>query len=512
MLWGGRSICNKCKKERYNMKKVIIIVISFGLISCSNIGQKKLKIAVVDGLFSLDPHTQDEQITSEILGNVYESLVTFDIDMNPIPLLATGYVSINDVTWRFYLRPNVVFHNKNKISSKDVIYSLERARSHSTSVYRSLLAAIEKYETIDSLTVDIITVNPQPNLINTLALISIIPFNADPAKEPVGTGPYSVITYQPNSKLGLKYFPGYWQGEVDYKDVEFQVIDNDSLRLMSLLTGRVDIDANVMENYREKISSSPGFTLITTVGTSITALGIKVSGKTKGNPLSDIRLRKAISLAIDRQKMIDQACCGQAVPARQMLTKSIFGYNPDMPPLIQDLPMAKRLVKSLGAKDSIRLTIKVSPPAALEGQLIAEDLRQAGIELKVDILPWSKLYDQITNGQADFFLMGFGYTFGDASELLNDMIHSQGISNKYGSRNLFGYCNPKLDEKIEQADKEFNPTKRQVLLQEAVKIMTEDLPFIPLYIKDNNYGFRQGIRWRPKTGGAMYLKEIHPAI
>ncbi len=108
--------------------------------------------------------------------------------------------------------------------------------------------------------------------------------------------------------------------------------------------------------------------------------------------------------------------------------------------------------------------------------------------------------------------MGFGYTFGDASELLNDMIHSQGISNKYGSRNLFGYCNPRADEKIEQADREFNPARRQVLLQEAVKIMTEDLPFIPLFIREQQYGFRQGIRWKPKTGGAMFVKEIHPVI
>lgn len=494
------------------MKKIFIVIISLGMISCSNMNQRKLKIGVITGLFSLDPHTQDEKVTSEILGNVYESLVTFDVDMNPIPQLAMGYVNTDDFTWRFYLRPYVIFHNKKKLSADDIIYSLERARSHNNSVYRSLLAGIEKYEKVDSLTIDIVTINPQPNLISTLALVNIISANSDPADSPIGTGPYSVVTYQPNSKLGLKYFPGYWDGEVDYKDVEYQVIENDSLRAMSLLTGRIDIDANVMENYQAKISSASGFSLTTTVGTSITALGVKVSGKKESNPLSDVRLRRAISLAIDRQRLIDRVCFGQATIAGQMLTKSIFGYNPDLPPLGRNLSEARKLVNSLRLGDSLNLILKIAPAAISEGQLIAEDLKMAGIRLRVDTLPWNELYDQINNCRADFFLMGFAYTFGDASELLNDMIHSNGISNKYGSRNLFGYRNPGADEKIEQADKEFNPAKRQVMLQEAVRIMTEDLPFIPLFIRNNCSGFRQGIRWKPKTGGAMYLKEIHPAI
>ena len=158
--------------------------------------------------------------------------------------------------------------------------------------------------------------------------------------------------------------------------------------------------------------------------------------------------------------------------------------------------------------DPIELTIKVSSAAWFEGQLLAEFLAPIGIKLTVDSLSWTELYSSIESGQAQFYLMGFAYSFGDASELLNDMVHSKGGARDFGIRNLSGYSNENLDKILEKADREFDPLLRKQLLQQAILLTTKDLPFIPLYIRDSSYGLRRDLTWHQKTAAAMLVKEI----
>jgi len=494
------------------MKKIIPLVFVMISLSCAGKERDTLRIAISEGIISLDPHTQDEVVTMEVLGNVYESLVSFDVDMQLIPMLCTGYTNLNDRTWRFYVRPGVKFHDGRLMSADDVIYSLERARSNEASVFKSMLDVVDRIKKIDSLTVEISTAKPRPNLINTLTLINIIPDGNDPKVKTIGTGPYGLEASSESMVLRLDGFKEYWGERPFFGKVEYLVMKDDSLREKSLLNGMIDIDANVLESYRTRMSENKKVKMITRPGSTITMLGLNVSGSLKNNPLSDIRLRQAISLAIDRRAMVELACHGHAVPANQVATQFIFGFNPDIREIDKEIQKARLLVNELKAKDTIKLTLKVSAAARLEGRMIADFLEPLGIDLTVDSMSWSELYNSIENGQAKFYLMGFGYSYGDASELLNDMVHSPGKYRDFGARNLSGYSNKKLDRIVEMADSEFDPAVRKKLLQEAIAITTNDLPFIPLYIRDSSYGMRRGLKWTQKTASVMLAKEIGPEI
>jgi peptide/nickel transport system substrate-binding protein len=489
------------------MKKILLVFSLLASLSCSY-PQQTLRIAASEGLISFDPHTQDEAVTMEILGNVYESLVAFDADMQLVPMLCTGYSNVDDRTWRFYLRPGVKFHDGKPLTAEDAIFSLERAGNHQASVFKSMLAVIEKIEKVDSLTIEISTVKPRPNLINILTMISIIPAQSDPAGQPVGTGPYSLAGFNGRDILHLNQFKGYWGEEPFFNKTEFHIIKDDSQRMEKLLSGKMDIDANVMENYRTKLSGDSRVNLVAKPGATITVLGLNTSGKFKDNPLSDVRLRQAISLAINRREMVARACHGYAVPANQIATQAIFGYDPELPEIEQNIEKARQIIGPLKTSDPIELTIKVSSAAWFEGQLLAEFLAPIGIKLTVDSLSWTELYSSIESGQAQFYLMGFAYSFGDASELLNDMVHSKGGARDFGIRNLSGYSNENLDKILEKADREFDPLLRKQLLQQAILLTTKDLPFIPLYIRDSSYGLRRDLTWHQKTAVAMLVKEI----
>ncbi len=492
------------------MKKIILAFSLLALLSCSGPKQQPLRIAISEGLISFDPHTQDEVVTMEVLGNVYETLVSFDVDMQFVPILCTGYSNVNDRSWRFYIRPGVKFHNGKSLSAEDVIYSLDRAGNHQASVFKSMLAGIDSIKKVDSLTIEIFTAKPRPNLINTLTMIYITPAQSDPAGQPVGTGPYSIAEFNGQDILYLDKFKDYWGEEPFFNKVEFHIIKEDSLRVEKLLRGKMDIDANVMENYRTRLSGNDRVSLVTKPGATITVLGVKTSGKFKENPLSDVRLRQAISLAINRREMVAKACQGFAVPANQIATQSIFGYDPGLPEIEQNIEKARQIIGPLKASVPIELTIKVSTAAWFEGQILADFLEPIGIKLTVDTLPWRELYNSIESGQAQFYLMGFAYSFGDAGEILNDMVHSKSDLKYFGIRNLSGYSNRNLDKILEKADREFDPLLRKQLLQEAIWITTKDLPFIPLYIRDSSYGLRRGLTWRQKTVSVMLVKEISP--
>ncbi len=480
------------------------------LLSCSRTADDVLRVAISGRMISYDPHLQDEVVTVETLNNIYESLVSFDLDMGMVPVLCTGYASLSDLRWRFYLRPGVKFHNGKYLRAEDAAYSLARARDSRESVFRSMMASVSRIEAVDSLTLDIVTFKPRPNLIPALSLISIIPAGHHPGQSPVGTGPYRYLGDSSPDRLVLEAFPEYWGPKPDFARAEYLVIEDDEKRKGLFLNGTIDVNAAIEESEIASLSGEGKINLITKPGATVSLLAMNVSGNPRDNPLADQRVRRAISLAIDRQDMAQQVCRGHAIPANQVLTRSIIGYNPALPEIGQDLSEARRLIESLNLKGPLSLTLEVSTGARVEGEYLARQLAEAGISLTVRAMPWDSLYGRIEAGLSPFYLMGFGYSYNDAGEMLNEMIHSRGHWTDFGVRNQSGYSNPWLDKLIEQADRELSPEKRRQLLQEAVAVIYRELPLIPLYIRGSNYGLSRDIAWEQRTAGFLLARDLHP--
>ena len=473
---------------------------------CARHRPQQLVIAYEDGVLSLDPHLQDESVTISVLANIYEGLVGFDADMHVVPLVAEGYDNPSLLTWRFFLRPGVTFHNGQRLTAGDVVYSLERARTKPSSVFRGMLSAVTTVKALDSMTVEVATSRPQPIMINILAQVAIIPRGSDPLRQPVGTGPYRFTRLLPDQGIELAAHEQYWGGRPVFALVQFRSIPDGAQRARALLAGGIDLSSSINEQERGLISNDGRFKLEIEPSMSVSILGFTFSGKR--TPLSDARVRQAISLAIDRRAIIASTYSGYALPANQLVHPTVFGYDPALPALAPDTARAVALLKAAGYGRGLELRLDVAHDLYDEAEPLVRQLRNVGIRLAIDTVAWSQLYLKIVQGQSAFYRMGIACTFGDASEILNDL---HALRGSYGHRNISGYSNPELDRLIEAADREFNPAQRQRILQQAMRLAMRDLPIIPLYLREDCFGVSRALDWQPRADGMILVKDIRLA-
>lgn len=469
-----------------------------------------LRIGIGSGIVSLDPHTQDEEVTVSVLANLYEGLVGFDANLKLGPCLAEGYSNPDELTWRFRLRPGARFHDGRPLLARDVVYSLERARSHPQSVFRSLLAVVERIEEVTATEVRIVTRRPQPVLIKILTAVAILPRGFEPGESAVGTGPYKLASVQIDQEIALEAFPGYWGSPPHFRRAVFRVVPQDRWRGHELVGGRLDLDAEPSLQMRVIIEKDPDLRLITQEGASVTMLGMVVGGEPADNPLSDRRVRQAISLALDRRELVRSLFNWYATPASQLVPRNIFGFEPDLPVITPDLPKAQALLQEAGFGQGVRLRLDHSNATGPEGEMIRRQLAEVGIGVTPNPVNWEELYSRISTGESRFHLVGYSTTTADVSELFNSLIHTNEPGSEYGLENTSGYSNPEVDRLIEAADREYSPQRRQRILQDAMRLVMEDLPLIPLHVWSQSYGLRRDLEWTPRADALIRAAEFRP--
>jgi peptide/nickel transport system substrate-binding protein len=265
-----------------------------------------------------DPHSQNEGLTNNINALVYEFLVQRDKNLGLIPSLAESWTQVNPTTWRFKLRPNVKFHDGTPFTADDVVFSYERAKSD-TSQLRAYANAAGQAKKIDDLTVEFVTTGPNPIELEHVATINIMskawceknrcqkPQNFKDkedmitAREANGTGPYSLVSRQPDVKTVLKKNPNWWgikaglfDGNID--DVVYTPIVSDPTRVAALISGEVDLINDPPPQDVPRLQQTPNIKVIEGVENRIVFIGMdqardellysNVKGK---NPFKDIR-------------------------------------------------------------------------------------------------------------------------------------------------------------------------------------------------------------------------------
>jgi len=490
--------------------RFILPLLLAAALHCGAPPRDTLRIGLGNGLVSLDPHTQDEEVTTSVLANFYQGLVGFDANMKLRPMLAAGYANPDELTWRFRLRPGVRFHDGRPLTAEDVIYSLERARSHPQSVFKSILAVVERIEKRAALEVQIVTRRPQPVLIKTLTAVAILPRGFQPGNTAVGTGPYRLVGAELDKEIRLEAFQGYWGSLPAFRRAVFRIVPQDRWRGHELVGERLDVDAEPSLQMRVIIEKDPKFRILTQEGASVTMLGMVGSGTPVENPLADRRVRQAISLAIDRRELVRTLFNWYTAPASQLVPKSIFGFNPDLPVIERNLDQARRLLQEAGLEEGVHLRLDHSEATGPEADMIRRQLADVGIGVQLNRVNWEELYNRISTGESRFHLVGYITTTADVSELFNSLIHTNMPGTEYGLENPSGYSNPELDRLIEAADREYSIQRRQRLLQEAMGRVMEDLPLIPLYVWTRCYGLRRDLEWTPRADGLILAEEFRP--
>jgi peptide/nickel transport system substrate-binding protein len=457
-----------------------------------------LVVAVHSDPISLDPHLQNEVLTFGILANVYDGLTSLEPDLKVRANLVTTWENPDERTWRFHLRPDARFSDNRPVEAEDVRFSLERARKHPQSQLASYLVEVASVRAIDPATVEVVTRRPFAPLLNKLSFIYIVPRGSpEEITAPIGSGTYRVVRYEKGRSLLLT--PN--GRDEDRRPLEFVFMPSAAARVDALLAGRVDLaqdvppgDVERIQKHGERVASRPS--------TVVEYLHFRA-----GDPrFTDIRVRKAVNLALDRKKLVAVSTGGLGRPATQLVGPGIFGYDPSIPATERDLPEARRLLAEAGHPDGLEVTLETR--AGRDPTEIARQLEEAGFKVKLEVRPWPELYGRLSRGEVPFYYGGVAAVTADASDVFDSHVHTR--AGGYGNTNYARYSSPEVDRLIEESGTAMQPDVRRGLLQHCMRRLAEDLVFLPLVIREDLYGIRPGVAWEPRPDRMLLGREMKP--
>jgi peptide/nickel transport system substrate-binding protein len=460
---------------------------------------------------TMDPDMLQETVQLSFLSNIYEPLIRRNKDLKLEPALAVKWEQTSPTVWRFHLRPNVKYTDGTPFTADDVLFSLKRIQSQ-TSAMRAPMSMVKEARKVDALTVDLETKNPDPILpqeVTNFLIMSKAWCEAHNAAEPVifggkvdsysvhnamGTGPYKLVSREPDRKTVVEKNPGWWDkipGNVDH--VEFDVIHSASTRVAALLSGEEDMIYTVPPQDIPRIAHAPGLHVLQHPELRTIYLGFNMwkpelaTSDVKGkNPFLDLRVRQAFELAIDENLIASRVMLGLAHPSAMMWGPGVNGYNAklDVRPK-PDVAKAKALLAAAGYPKGFKVAFDCPNDRYVMDEQICTAISSmlARIGVKIDLIAQTKAkyFAKILAPKydTDFYLLGWTPATYDAHNVLYSLLGTR--AGGRGEVNVSGYSNPALDDLIEKIGVESNEAKRNALIDNAAKIVTHDLPTIPLH-------------------------------
>jgi peptide/nickel transport system substrate-binding protein len=480
--------------------------------------EKVLNIGVAVETSSLDPHFFNTSGNYNVNTHIFEFLFKFDDAMRPQPHLAESIKRIDDLTWEIKLRQGIRWHTGEPFTADDVVFNNERAKSgdlrSASPTTRQLLD--KTFTAIDAHTVRVRTNTPNPLTIVELTYTPMVSrrhgtgattesYNSGRAV--VGTGPYKLVEWRPGNRLVLERNDDYWGPKPEWNRIIYQPITSGPTRIAALLAGNVDVinDVPVMDvrqlagKPNVAVTSSPPnrvLYLMIDQHRDVTEFVRAADGSALNhNPLKKEQVRRAISLAINRQAIVDRLLEGQAEPAGQPQVPLSFGYAPDIKADPFDPTQARALLAAAGYPNGLRMTIHgpsgryVNDVAVLEA--IAQMLTRIGIVTTVATDPPSTYF-----GNAEKYavaLLGYGSDTGEASSGLTSLLATPDRARNRGHVNRGRYSNPTFDALVERAVSTFDDAERDRLMQEATRMAMRDLGLVPLFWQKSLWGHRTGL-------------------
>ncbi|WP_278029654.1 ABC transporter substrate-binding protein [Roseicyclus salinarum] len=376
--------------------------------------QADISIGMVLEPPNLDPTGGAAAAIDEVVyANVFEGLTRFAPDGSIVPALARSWeISEDGLTYVFTLAEGVTFHDGTAMTAEDVVFSLDRARAEdSTNAQKPLFAGIDTVEAVDDTTVRVTLTDPDGAFLFKMAwgdAVIVAPESADTnATNPVGTGPFRFSDWVQGDRVELVRNDDYWGEPVALEAATFRFISDPNAAFAALMSGDVDAYPNFpAPETLAQFEADPRFRVVvgSTEGETILAMN------NAGEPLNDVRVREAISHAINRQDIIDGAMFGYGTP----IGTHFAPHNPDYVDLTansdHDPERARALLAEAGAED-LTLRLMLPPPsyARRGGEIIAAQLREVGIETEITNMEWADWLERVFRG-SDFDLTIVSHT------------------------------------------------------------------------------------------------------
>jgi len=441
----------------------------------------------------LDPAFVDDGESAKVMCNIYEGLVKYKDGSTDIePSLATDWkISTDGKEYTFNLRKNVKFQDGTPFNADAVVFNVERQippKATEDMPYASFTyGPVVKIEKISDSSVKFTLKSKYTPFLANLAMTLAAPVLSPTAvakykgklmENPVGTGPYTFVSWDKNQSLKLKRNDSYWGVKPKADNVVFKFTKENSVRASDLMTGGTDIIDGVDPNDIAKLKSS-NMKIYQADGMNINYMAFNCSRA----PFNDPKLREAISHAINRDELVKYLYQGYASVANSPLPSFIPGYDKTVQPYNYDVAKAKQLLKDAGKSDLKIKIITYSNPRpynSVGGQKLAESvqnyLAKIGVTATIDSYNWTDYKTKVANGEGDLFFYGWTGDNGDADNFLS-LFDSHEIKSTLNSAK---YSNPAVDALLVQGRSLPNGAARDKVYQELQQIVSKDAAWLPL--------------------------------
>ena len=492
-----------------------------------------LRIAFADPVSSLDPQLNNNA------GDRSVDMFFFDflVNNNEVqgraglqPALATAWRATGPLTWEFDLRRGVRWHDGVEFTSDDVLFSYARAPHVPGSVasFAGFLHTVERVEAMGPYGVRITTTAPNPNLPLNLASVHIVSRHVgehassedyNTGRALVGTGPYRFVSYTPGARVEMRRNEDYWGQLPSWEGVDYRYVANPASRTAALLSGDVDVidkvsvadvaklKAEAKQGGAMRVYAYPGLRVLLlqpgfgagpnryVTGPDGAALAV--------NPMADVRVRRALNMAINRPALADRLLQGTATAADQWMPAKTFGFNPAVHSPGFDPEGARRLLAEAGYPAGFRLVMHIPADRYVAGsetaQAVAQMWSRIGVRTSIETLTWTVYSSQVTRGEFAMTMIAWGNGTGEAGYGLLNILATQDAAKGQGVSNWGHYSNPAVDHDLDEATAAFDERAREGFLQDAARLVDADVGIFPLFHYQNIWAARRGLVVRPQS-------------
>lgn len=476
---------------------------------------------VVEPTQAAEPQTMTRAITSEpggldpqgaagagqntILPYLFDTLVYRDLDNTYKPYLAEKWqISEDGKQATFTLRDNIQFHDGTPLDAEAVKFTFDRLIAQGQkSVLASMVTVIDNIKVVDAKTVQFnfkdssstfmsSIANPYAGIVSPTAVRSA---GENFGKQPIGSGAYMLKAWEPGVAVTLEKNPHYaWapavvknQSSPKIDRLVFKILPDVSQQISALEAGEVDVLFINQTSHVAKLQKNPEVSLVETTLNSLIYLGFNL----KKSPFDDLRVRQAISHAVNKEELVKTALGGVGAAAFAPLAPTLPGFDESLKSeeLGFDLEKAKSLLKDAGFENTplkVVLLTSTRPPNQALATVLQSQLKEVGVQVEIQTLDSTAAQDAATRGEYDLLL--WRYDWNDA-----DVLRVYLSTDRIGRTNRNFYSNSKVDELLDNAAHEMDEQVRNTLYLEAQKLILQDAPWQPLYTPKDYMAIRNDV-------------------
>jgi peptide/nickel transport system substrate-binding protein len=487
---------------------------------------RDVRVGFTQDALTLDPANHRNRETQTVIRNIHDGLLTRDPAMRIVPEIAESWRAIDAKTYEFRIRSGVTFHSGDRLTAEDIAFTFNRlakpnAMGGQTSPRQSLLGPLEDTVAVDERTVRMVLREPWPILGAMLPFQEVVNRRhvervgqEGMQTRPDGTGPYRLAEWRRGEAIIMERFAGYYGGATDIPGagpaqvdrVIFRVIPENSARVAALLAGEVDIINELPPSAMRQVEASASAQVAKVNGTRT----FFVAMNNAKAPFTDVRVRRALNHALDKSAIISRILANTATPLRGVMSPDAFGFNPDLPEYAHDVARARALLAEAGVAQGTEMVIDCVAALKEVGEAIAALLSRTGLRVRAQIWEGAVLGPMWQNPERrrerDMYLTSWGNGALDPSDIMVPTLRTGGRGNSAG------FSSAEVDALLASAETEPDQAARARMYQRAQAIVTDQAPWIFLWLPQDIYGVSRRIAgWQPQADSRINLHRVRIA-